>query len=473
MFSLLVILIGSSVLTGGAFLIAGLSVPRVRYWPTYWGAGLITGLSIPLLGGTLIQITRLFPDLQIERMSLHEQLGSIQWGSTAELAAHGKNDFAALPTLSTLFVSLYLFGLAINLARLIIGRSRAVRIASQSTKEIANTGETYWASSEAISPFVVVPMAAFFVGRSAAARIVIPSQYVEDFSSQELRAVIEHEQSHIARRDDEFGLLLRVIVAVMWISPVSHVLFKRWTLSSEIQCDLTVTAGRSPQMRRAYAQTLLKALHITANRVRQYPAASFSTQHLRSEKMRIRQIMNGAAPIFKHYTSKLTLAALAAGFTVVGGTIISATANAGPIPASNSSNVISNAIVSGRLTAPFGEVKDPFNKGKTRIHNGIDVAAPIGTPIFAPASGVILAATELYDGKPAYGRVVTFQSTDGSVTLFSHLDGYTVKAGQPVVKGERIATVGNTGQSTGSHVHIETLQNGERVDPMTVWSFKN
>jgi len=84
---------------------------------------------------------------------------------------------------------------------------------------------------------------------------------------------------------------------------------------------------------------------------------------------------------------------------------------------------------------------------------------------------VIIEATDLYNGMPAYGTVVMIQTSDDLVTFLSHLDGYVVEKGERVTKGQKIALVGNSGKSTAPHVHIETRLNGKRVDPMTVWPF--
>ena len=163
------------------------------------------------------------------------------------------------------------------------------------------------------------------------------------------------------------------------------------------------------------------------------------------------------------------LIAVAIGLSVTGTLGIAATATA-DTPSTKSVKAIASDIVTGRLTAKFGQSFDPFKDGKMRDHWGVDIAASIGTPIHAPAAGTIRVATDLYQNKPAYGTVVVIETENGVTTLFSHLDGYTVEEGQRVVKGELIATVGNTGRSTGPHVHIETYKDGERVDPMTVWN---
>ena len=87
-----------------------------------------------------------------------------------------------------------------------------------------------------------------------------------------------------------------------------------------------------------------------------------------------------------------------------------------------------------------------------RLHGGIDIAAPIGTPIFAAASGTVISAGWNSGG---YGNLVKLKHTDGSMTLYAHNNRILVSNGQRVSKGEQIAEMGNTGFSTGSHLHFE------------------
>lgn len=204
--------------------------------------------------------------------------------------------------------------------------------------------------------------------------------------------------------------------------------------------------------------------------------------------MRITHIMNGTPPAFKRLRDKLALSVVAASVTAVGMLAISATATAEPAqnpaaeaqeassqkaPAKKTSKgkAVTTPMISGRLTAKFGPTPDPFKAGKVRNHYGIDIAAPTGTPIYAPADGVILAATDAYNGNTKYGNVVALKTEGGMLTMFAHLDGYTVVTGEAVSKGSQIATVGSSGKSTGPHVHIETSRNGQRVDPADVWEF--
>ena len=123
-------------------------------------------------------------------------------------------------------------------------------------------------------------------------------------------------------------------------------------------------------------------------------------------------------------------------------------------------------IIEGRLTSKFGTTREKFG-GK--MHRGIDITNAEGTPIYAPADGTITVVSSNYNGNPKYGHVVVLETVGGVKTVFAHLQDSQVSSGQTVIKGTQIARLGNTGQSTGPHVHIETIVNGKLKDPMTVW----
>ncbi|HEY9771989.1 MAG TPA: peptidoglycan DD-metalloendopeptidase family protein [Coleofasciculaceae cyanobacterium] len=104
-----------------------------------------------------------------------------------------------------------------------------------------------------------------------------------------------------------------------------------------------------------------------------------------------------------------------------------------------------------------------------RFHRGIDIAAPIGTPVLAAASGEVIGAG-WHDG---YGNLIQIEHLDGSFTLYAHNDRILVSHGQKVNQGEQIAEMGSTGNSTGPHLHFEIhVKNSEIVDPLTLLSSK-
>ncbi|MBN2296985.1 MAG: M23 family metallopeptidase [Deltaproteobacteria bacterium] len=115
----------------------------------------------------------------------------------------------------------------------------------------------------------------------------------------------------------------------------------------------------------------------------------------------------------------------------------------------------------GWITSGFGWRESPFT-GKREFHKGIDIASRKGTPIYAPADGVITS----YCNNGAYGNFLVINHGYGIVTRYAHLmDSNKIEVGKRVQKGEKIAYLGNTGRSTGSHVHYEVLINGIHVNP--------
>ncbi|MBO0749175.1 MAG: M23 family metallopeptidase [Porphyrobacter sp.] len=113
-----------------------------------------------------------------------------------------------------------------------------------------------------------------------------------------------------------------------------------------------------------------------------------------------------------------------------------------------------------RVTSAFGMREHPI-LGGTRLHEGMDLAVPAGTPIEAPADGVVEKASWF----GSYGNFIEIAHGGNMETRFGHLSSYNVVAGQQVHKGDVIGYVGTTGRSTGPHLHYEVRIGGEPVDP--------
>ena len=107
-----------------------------------------------------------------------------------------------------------------------------------------------------------------------------------------------------------------------------------------------------------------------------------------------------------------------------------------------------------RLTSPFGPRWG-------RFHAGNDMAAPTGTPVYAPADGIVIKA----GWAGAYGRLIKIQHEFGYETRYGHLSAIYVKEGQRVSRGDKIGAIGSTGRSTGPHLHYEIRANGNAVNP--------
>ena len=117
--------------------------------------------------------------------------------------------------------------------------------------------------------------------------------------------------------------------------------------------------------------------------------------------------------------------------------------------------------VRGYLSAGFGNRLDPFT-GQRDFHPGIDVSTPIGTRIFAPADGVVLSAAV----QGGYGNSLIMDHGYGVVTRYGHLDAYAVRPGQRVRRGDLIGFVGNSGRSTGPHLHYEVWVRDQAQNPI-------
>lgn len=116
--------------------------------------------------------------------------------------------------------------------------------------------------------------------------------------------------------------------------------------------------------------------------------------------------------------------------------------------------------VKGWLTSLFGMRKSPFT-GQRKMHEGIDIAARTGTPVYATADGIVTRA----ETAAGYGKLVVIDHGYGFHTYYGHNSKLFVKPGQRVKRGDKIAAVGNTGSSTGSHVHYEVRRNGVPLNP--------
>jgi murein DD-endopeptidase MepM/ murein hydrolase activator NlpD len=125
------------------------------------------------------------------------------------------------------------------------------------------------------------------------------------------------------------------------------------------------------------------------------------------------------------------------------------------------------SVAGGAVAPTTGRVTSCYGSRWGTLHAGVDIAAPIGTPVFTPEDGIVL------DAGPAsgFGLAVYVQHGDGTITVYGHVNQFFVTPGQVVSAGDQIAEVGNRGQSTGPHLHFEVHTGGlyaNRVNP-TPW----
>lgn len=115
----------------------------------------------------------------------------------------------------------------------------------------------------------------------------------------------------------------------------------------------------------------------------------------------------------------------------------------------------------GQISSGFGYRTDPLTQER-RFHSGLDIAAPVGTPIYAAQTGVVTYAGE-YGG---YGNVVVLSHGNNVYTLYGHTSELLVSLGQTVTQGQPVALMGATGRATGPHLHFEVHQGNTYKDPV-------
>jgi len=121
----------------------------------------------------------------------------------------------------------------------------------------------------------------------------------------------------------------------------------------------------------------------------------------------------------------------------------------------------SRPVQTATYTSGYGVRSDPF-RGAAAMHAGIDLAAPVGTPIYATADGIVQRA----EWSGGYGNLVEIDHGKGLQTRFGHLSRLLVHPGERVVRGQEIGMMGSTGRSTGSHLHYEVRIDGHAVNPV-------
>jgi murein DD-endopeptidase MepM/ murein hydrolase activator NlpD len=124
-------------------------------------------------------------------------------------------------------------------------------------------------------------------------------------------------------------------------------------------------------------------------------------------------------------------------------------------------HVAGRPINKGWLSSYYGMRDDPFTQIPT-MHKGIDFAGTEGDEVIATAAGIVTWSGERY----GYGNLIEIDHGNGLITRYGHNKALIASVGEVVIKGQQIALIGNTGRSTGAHVHYEIIKNGKQIDPL-------
>ncbi len=427
-------------------------------WPGYW-----------LLALAMIVVPLAVPPL-CELFSVDSlEGGSIIGGITVPLSAISSTlpvpETAGIPSWITLVCAAYIAGVLVKLVGLLHGRHRLQALLA-GTRPLANP-ELHGTLIESIrrmepkrnitlrvTPQRTSPFACGWLQPV----IVLPAHLLETLSRAQLAMIVAHEAAHV-RRDDAVAIfVLGLVRAIFWCNPFALALTRRARLAMELASD-ALALQSIPAARRDYARTLLDVL--CAGSEDQTAPGAVSLVRM-SESARIKALLTRrdlSQPVLVRKLAVLAVAAM----------LIPPAAGAAAIVVTNpATNAAGIQVIDGRITSAFGQRIFGEN---LEHHDGTDVAAPAGTPIYAPLPGHVLEATNLYEPDQGMGKVVIVEFANGVVTLFAHLDSYAVDAGDTFNAGSVIGRVGVTGRTTGPHLHLETRVAGKRVDPETVFDF--
>ena len=304
--------------------------------------------------------------------------------------------------------------------------------------------------------------------------VLLLPRHVRALPPAQQQLIVAHELAHLRRRDhlwQHAGMLLQ---GLLWFVPAAQRCRQRLEWALELGCDRAVLAGRPPQDRRSYAAALLAQLALQARAAPDAAPASlaFGSPGAQAVADRIRLIRDAQAlpPLPSASMAALLLLPALCGASVLLQPRFAwhDAAPAAPAPGPQAPAPAAPAwrapLAQLRVTSEFGSVNRPGGKP----HKGLDLGAARGTAVLAPADGKVAVSTDRYVEGERYGKVVVIEHAGGTRTLYAHLDGRLVRAGQFVRAGEQIARSGATGKVTGPHLHFEVSRRGAHVDPQAL-----
>ncbi|MGE0077001.1 MAG: peptidoglycan DD-metalloendopeptidase family protein [Bacteroidales bacterium] len=339
--------------------------------------------------------------------------------------------------LSAILLVIYVIGFSILFIRLLYSNFRVIKLAR-------NAETVFFDSYRIVRVESIAPFSFFNV-------IFLPKTDVSPL-------IVEHEIAHVKQYHWIDLMLIEIISTLLWFNPFL-VLYKRaLRLQHEYLADSSVlmydnclesylrhmlmqvkmisTGGLVSQF---YCKTIKKRiLMITKNKTSvKYLGVYFLTLPL-------------LALLLLSFTNRVDKSGLIPKMSVVS------------IDSENTPSLYPVDIKKAKLSSGYGEWTNPLTK-KKGFHYGIDIAAKEGTEIYSTANGVVVEAT--LDTKQQKGNYIVIKHNDMYSTFYSHLKSISVKVGDFVKSGQVIGYVGNTGVSTGPHLHYEVHKNGERVNP--------
>ena len=358
-----------------------------------------------------------------------------------------------LPDIGTLIIWTVAAGWAVRLLLWGISQLRLQRLKARAMRTHRPIG--HWAEAVGVSrtPRVfVIPRGAPFLAGILKRAIYVPAALIRGGGASE---VIVHELVHLKRGDLIARPLERIVADLFWFSPFAWWIRGQLDFWREAVVDEeTVELTGDPI---AYARTLTSAARVSRDEA-VLPVAAFILRKKGNLKMRLNQLLT-EKPRPRRMGLVLAAALMcAAPLAVAQGMLIK-----GAAAAPGETLFYSHAVLDeATLTSAFGVRKSPIT-GKQGWHNGVDLAAPEGTPVYAPTGGIVT-KSEMTEG---YGNLVVLRGAGDRQYRFGQLQELKVKEGDAVSPGDVLGLVGQTGRATGPHLHFEVWHGEKPDDPQT------
>ncbi len=375
-----------------------------------------------------------------------ENAGVLGFHEAMQDAAANKRAVDWMKWAAFLGMGVYVVGVVAFIVRLTIHTVRLRRVAAHAKPMNHDLDCDIAITSEAVPPFV-----------SLRGRIIVPSNLIETLTECQLSMIIDHERAHVRRGDPLLFLALSFVDALFWINPFVRRQTSRCRLAAEIACDNAVTRS-APLMRDAYAMTLVTVLKQGVGKAFASTPTLFSTRSKSEHQIRIRRIMARVAPECTRggVAVLVGLAAMMAPLAIIQFAVAQSTSSQTPN--------FSVAPVEGRLMSGFGEYNHSVTKA---LEDGVIIAAPLETPVVAPAAGRVVLIASHPDG---YGDFFLLDHGDGYVAGYGPQRELEVAVGDQVIAGQTIAHVASNNQGIAPFLFITVLKDGEPVDPASVIS---
>jgi len=311
------------------------------------------------------------------------------------------------------------------------------------------------------------------------ARLVLPPEFENQLSSKDRLHVYRHEIMHVSHFDLLIKNLFALVVIFQWFNPLVWIGYGLFNRDIEMACDYRVIRAMTAQERASYGYTLLDyACYQQANRGLIFSQAFINKKLI---KRRIEMVVK-----YKRSLKKASLSGLLAGG--LAGLILCLTPSLALAqgqqenPGSGLTDMtdyslayvaedqaqdpvetesLHDPIEHYRVTSAYG-----YREWTQSFHKGMDIPAPTGTPVYAIAKGRVV----YIDINEGFGKVIGIEYDNGMKTVYAHLDSIGVDLYQSLEPGQEVGQVGQTGRSTGPHLHFELFVGDERVNPQDYFS---